>query len=231
MIHAEAILLSLPIFLFIYRHGGDNRSGKTFLMAFYGWEAYNEGRTVYCNCPPELPGKKKEHVLNFPHIDAQPDSLFERDLYNCCVIIDQAEEFMDAFDAPKGGARDLSYFAYQATKKDVAFHFDTVRHMNILNRVRENAHFFITTKRIPPNPDLPLLAIVVHVRSRYRMNNPVTFVIRDPWRLYPIYNHGVIIPPPKLVEKILRRNQPIPAMAQSTLPIEPVRPLEPKWSW
>jgi len=192
----------------IYRHGGDNRSGKTFLMALYAWEAYNQGRTVYCNCPPLLPGKAKEHVLNFPHVDAQPAELFEKDLYNCCVITDQAEEFMDAFDAPKYSARDLSYFGYQVTKRDVDWHFDTVRHLNILNRIRANAHFFITTKRIPPNPKLPLLAILVIVRARNRMDNPIKFIIRQPWEYFEIYNHDVMIPPPRLVEKLLREAGP-----------------------
>jgi hypothetical protein len=192
----------------IYRHGGDNRSGKTFTMALYAWEAFNLGRTVYCNCPPHIPGRPDEHVLNFPHIDAQPKDLFELDLYNCCAIIDQAEQFMDAFDAPRYSARDLSYFGYQATKRGIDLHFDTVRHMNILNRIRDNAHFFITTKRIPPNPMIPLLAIMVSVRSR---NNPVRvvrFVVREPWRYFPIYNHDVMIPPPKLVEKLLAKAGP-----------------------
>ena len=192
----------------IYRHGGDNRSGKTFVMALYAWEAYNNGQTVYANCPPDLPNRPKEHILNFPHIDAQPAELFEMNLENCCVITDQSEEFMDAFDAPRLSARDMSYFGYQVTKRGVDWHFDTVRHMNILNRVRDNSMFFITSKRIPPNPNLPLLAILLNVRTRYHMERVHRFVVREPWKYYPLYNHKVIIPPPRLVEKLLREAGP-----------------------
>jgi hypothetical protein len=80
--------------------------------------------------------------------------------------------------------------------------------MNILNRVRDNAHFFITTKRIPPNPQLPLLAILVSVRGRNNPGRIVRFVMREPWRYFPIYNHDTMILPPRLVEKLLAQAGP-----------------------
>ena len=42
----------------IYEHLGDNRSGKTFTNALFAWEAYNLGRTVYCNCGKDASGNE-----------------------------------------------------------------------------------------------------------------------------------------------------------------------------
>src|SRR6266568_5720996 len=84
----------------IYEHLGDNRSGKTFTNALFAWEAYNLGRTVYCNCGKDASGRSL-HILNFPHRHYQFEELRQMDLYECYVMSDESVEFMDAFDAPK----------------------------------------------------------------------------------------------------------------------------------
>src|SRR5947208_15648301 len=130
----------------IYEHLGDNRSGKTFTNALFAWEAYNLGRTVYCNCGQDASGRSL-HILNFPHRHYNFEDLRQMDLYECYVMSDESVEFMDAFDAPKRMMREIGYFGYQATKRGVDWHYDAVRHKNIYNRVRLNPHYYIQSVR------------------------------------------------------------------------------------
>jgi hypothetical protein len=179
----------------IYEHLGDNRSGKTFTNALFAWEAYNLGRTVYCNCGKDTQGRSM-HILNFPHRHYQFEKLREMDLYECYVMSDESVEFMDAFDAPKRMMREIGYFGYQATKRGVDWHYDAVRHKNIYNRVRLNPHYYIQSVRYPHNPKLPIQAIKLIIVSRYSAQAKTVWM-RQPvlGTFFPIYNHVVLVPP------------------------------------
>jgi len=179
----------------IYEHLGDNRSGKTFTNALFAWEAYNLGRTVYCNCGKDARGRSL-HILNFPHRHYQFEELRQMDLYECYVMSDESVEFMDAFDAPKRMMREIGYFGYQATKRGVDWHYDAVRHKNIYNRVRLNPHYYIQSVRYPHNPKLPVQAIKLIIISRYS-SQAKTLWMRQPTlgRFFPIFFFVVLVPP------------------------------------
>ena len=95
-------------------------------MALFAWEAYNKGKTVYCNCRETVDGRVV-HILNFPHEHYQFEELRQMELYNCYLMADEALEFLDAFDAPKKAMREISYFTGQAKKRGVDLHLDTIR--------------------------------------------------------------------------------------------------------
>lgn len=156
----------------IFEHTGPNRSGKTMLSAIEAWIAFNMGLDVYCNCPTNPFTEEIEHILNFPHYDYVPGELFHLGLKSCYVMTDQAEQFMDA-TAPTKAVRNLGYFNYQAKKRNLAWHFDTVRHKNIYNRIRLNPDWIIYTRRYPRDWREPVQAIRLeitqdeHVRVRW----------------------------------------------------------------
>jgi len=175
----------------IFEHIGDNRSGKTATMAIFAYVAHKNGQTVYCNCPDD------EHILNFPHQDIDPYQMLERDLFNSYVMTDQAEQALDARRAMKTEMLETSYFGYQATKRLVDWHYDTVRHKNIDPRIRLNPHFYIKTVRIPKNPNEQLKAIKILSQSRYSTKTKTHYII-NPERFYKIYNHLVMIRPKKV---------------------------------
>lgn len=175
----------------IFEHVADNRSGKTFLMAFFAWLAYLEGKTVLCNCQKDAtkPGGY-DCILNFPHFHYHPRDLFNMNLFNTYIMTDQAEQFFDARLAQKTEIRKIGYWEKQVMKSNDEFHFDTTRHKDIEYRIRFNPTFLIRTERIPKDPEEPLQAIRMLTQSRYADNQHIVKgYFLNPSVFFPIYNH------------------------------------------
>jgi hypothetical protein len=175
----------------IYEHVGPNRSGKTMLSAIEAWVAYNRGLQVYCNCSENPFTGKTEHILNFPHTDYVPGDLMQMGLRGVYVMTDQAEQFMDA-TAPTKAVRQMGYFNYQAKKRWIAWHYDTVRHKNIYNRVRLNPDWIIYTRRYPHDWRKPLVAIRLEITQDE--NTRVRWIL-NPERFFPLYNDVAMVRP------------------------------------
>jgi len=177
----------------IFEHCGPNRSGKTMLSATEAWLAYLAGLDVWCNCPTNPFTGEVEHILNFPHFDYWPTELFDLGLKRCYVMVDQAEQFMDAQGATKE-VRNLGNWAYQAKKRTLAFHYDTVRHKNIYNRIRLNPDWIIYTKRHPSNWKEPIQAVELEITQD---ENSRTRYIVDPIgkNITKLYNDVVMVRP------------------------------------
>lgn len=179
----------------LFEHYGDNRSGKTLLNAFFAWVAYNRGQEVFCNCPFNYMNGHYNCILNFPHTHIGTGQFFDRELYNCYIMTDQGETSgMDSFNANTKEAKETVYFGLQATKLGVDWHYDTVRHKSILNRVRLNAHFYIHTLRIPPDPRERLQAIKIKIMDRYSDKEKTWYMIK-PQLFFPLFNSEVLIRP------------------------------------
>jgi hypothetical protein len=82
---------------------------------------------------------------------------------------------------------ELSYFNRQATKRNVDWHYDAVRHEDIDPRVRTNPHFRITTVRVPKDPRRPLIAIRMYVENRYT-SSIKRILLTHLEDFFPIYN-------------------------------------------
>jgi hypothetical protein len=184
----------------LFEHWGDNRSGKSALNAFFAWLAYLHGQTVYCNCPQHPFTEQYNCILNFPHKHLNmKDIAYETELFDCYIMTDQGETAgLDALNFNSKEVKEAGYFGYQATKAGVDWHWDSVRHKNIVNRLRFNIHFQIHTIRYPPDPRKPLQAIKVSIKSRYSPV-PKSFYILKPDVLYPLYNSEVIVRPTRKV--------------------------------
>lgn len=178
----------------IHEHVGDNRSGKTFVNALFAWEAYNQGRKIYFNCPEVESPTGFECIINFPHSHVDMDRIQQYDLVNCYVGTDESVEDMDSRRSMKNTVREIGFFGYQATKRGVDWHYDAVRHKNIDPRIRLNPHYIIESFRIPRNPKLPLLAIKLEIQYRYAPGVKRTLWFHRPQEYYPIYNHFVRVP-------------------------------------
>ena len=187
------MLRSVSRIIFLHLH--ENRNGGTFGMALFAWEAYNKGKTVYCNCQETVDGRVV-HILNFPHEHYRFDELRQMELFNCYLMADEALEFLDAFDAPKKAMREISYFTGQAKKRGVDLHLDTIRIKNIYNRVRLNVDGWIETFRYPRNILLPVQAIRFEVTPRYGRVRKFTIAQPMLGRLLKIYNHLAQVTPP-----------------------------------
>lgn len=135
-------------------------------------------------------------ILNFPHTHYDVEEIRDLDLFDCYVMTDESVEFMDARRSMKKGTMEMSYFGYQATKRNVDWHFDAVRAKNIDPRIRLNPHFWIETMRLPHDPRIPLMAVKMIITPRYG-NKTRTIYLTEPWKYYPIYNHIVLVPPPE----------------------------------
>jgi hypothetical protein len=175
--------------------GQQNRIGKTFTMAYGGYLAYEAGMDVWCNCPTNPRTGEQDHILNYPHYDFNPYDLLEEDLWNVYLMIDQAEQVMDA-TAASAAVRNLGNWTYQAKKRGIAFRFDTPRHKNIYNRVRLNPDAWIYPERIPGNWRLPLKAIRLIV-DHAELNRRFFVRINNPSDYFPIYNDKVMLRPPE----------------------------------
>lgn len=186
----------------VFESDAPNRTGKSFNQAVGGWFAFNEGKTVYCNCPTNPVTNKIEHILNYPHVDYDPYELINSDLYGAYIITDQAEQVMDARVCQKKDIRNLGYFSYQAKKRGLSWHYDTVRHKNIDPRIRLNPDYILYLYRIPKNWREPLQTIRIRLtwdggEAWLRFPNPQQF-FGDPKRgIPPIYNDKVMLRPLK----------------------------------
>lgn len=172
-----------------------NRIGKTFTMAYGGYLAEEAGMDVWCNCPTNPRTQQVEHILNFPHYDFDPYELINEDLWNIYLMIDQAEQVMDA-TAATAAVKNLGNFVYQARKRNIAFRFDTPRHKNIFNRVRLNIDAWIYPERIPANWKLPLKAIRLII-DHAELNRRFFLRINNPQDYFAIYNDKVMLRPPE----------------------------------
>ena len=176
----------------IHEHLGDNRSGKSYLEALGAWEAYNQGKDVYVNCPEDPHDPTGYNcILNFPHYHIDLDKMRDQNLFNCYLMTDESVEFMDARRAASNSVREIGLFGYQATKRGVDWHYDAVRHKNIDPRIRLNPHYIHESFRIPKDPRQPLVSI--RVQSTYRYGGRRTWYVLKPWLFYPIYNHIVLV--------------------------------------
>ena len=184
----------------IMQHEAPNRSGKTFIHALGGWYAYNAGKRVLCNCPTDPESGKIQHILNYPHIDYDPYRLIYSNLFDDYVIIDEAGQVMDARVCSKKDVRQLGYFIYQAKKRGLSLHYDTIRHKNIDPRIRLNPDFILLLERVPKNWRLPLRAIKIQIEHSEGISNAI---IRNPQIYFgdpakgipPIYNDKVMLRP------------------------------------
>jgi len=179
----------------IFQHVGPNRSGKSMTMAIEAWKAYRRGIEVYANCSTNPFTGQVEHILNFPHTDYVPGELMQLGLRSVYVMTDQAEQFMDA-TAPTKAVRQMGYFGYQAKKRLLAWHYDTVRAKNIYNRVRLNPDWIIYSKRYPHDWKKPLQAIRLELTTDERGDGNVQSRVRwvhHPERFYPLYNDVAMV--------------------------------------
>lgn len=186
--------------LMLFEHTGDNRSGKTFLMALWGFFDWLRGQRVYANCRKDIqyPGGY-DCFLNYPHWHYTPTQLYYMpEIYKCTVITDESLQELDARLAAKVEIREIGYFGRQATKAGVDWHWDAFEHTDIEKRIRKSWHYQIQTTRLPRDPNLPLIAIRVEWRSRYEarfhktyfpnldMNVPIN-------AFFPVYNDKATI--------------------------------------
>ncbi len=184
----------------LFEHVGDNRSGKTFLMALWGFFDWRRGQRVYANCRPDKSfDGGYDCFLNYPHFHYTPAQLYYMpELFNCTVITDEAAEYMDARKASADEVLEIGYFGKQATKQDTDWHWDTVYHDEIEKRIRRKWHYQIQTTRIPRDPNKPLLAIRVEARSRYNATFRRAYFPNPNWNIpistfYDIYNDKATI--------------------------------------
>lgn len=179
----------------LFEHWGDNRSFKTGGNALFAWLAYCQGRTVYFNCPISPFTGKYNCILNFPHEHVDRIDTRQPELQNCYLGTDQGETSgLDSLMTITKDARDAMYFGLQATKRDVDWHFDTVRHKSIVNKLRLAVHFYIQSIRYPSDPRKPLMAVKLRIKNRYSPI-PKTVWILQPWKLFPLWNTEVLIHP------------------------------------
>lgn len=177
-------------------YGLQNRNGKSLVMAIGAYYAEEQGMDVYCNCPISPLTEQPDHILNIPHYDYDPYGILDEDLRDCYVMTDQGEQVMDARVCARKEVRNLTYFAYQAKKRGIAWRYDTPRHKNIDPRIRRGGvpDAWIYPERIPPNWHEPLQKIRLIVdlavpdrRFILKINNPSDY--------FPIYNSDVMLRP------------------------------------
>jgi len=115
------------------------------------------------------------------------------------IMTDQAEQILDA-TSPTKAVRNLGYFGYQAKKRRLSWHYDTVRIKNIYNRVRFNPDFTVETERVPREWREPLQAIKVRIWATDEGHKDTVFYLapRDWEPFFRLYNTGVMLTPPEL---------------------------------
>jgi len=168
-------------------HRAGNRAGKTFGLALFAWESYNQGRPVFCNCP-KLSIGVYDCLLNFPHKHLDPPDYYRADLFDCYLMTDEAADPLDARRAMTKARGDLTSFARQVKKREIHWHYDTIRPGDIEPRVRENPDYIIESFRYPKEIFRPLQALRFVITSRYSSVQK-TIWITEPWKWYPVYNH------------------------------------------
>lgn len=171
---------------------GHNRSGKTLYNAKEAWEAYLEGKKVYCNCPIDPNTKEYDCILLFPHYHYTPSELFQLNLFDVFVMTDEGGIFMDSA-ARTQAVRDLYKWGYQVKKRGIKWNYDTVRAKNIEYRVRSNPDMWIVTQRIPKDWHKPLSGIRVSMTNVNGVTKKA--VIRQPERYFKLYRHDVLVQP------------------------------------
>lgn len=184
----------------LFEHTGDNRSGKTYLMALWGFFDWLNGRRVYANCSRDARFPNGyDCILNYPHWHYTPSQLYWMpELYKVTVITDEALEPLESRRSGRQEILEIGYFGKQATKAGVDWHWDTVEHTDIEKRIRKLWHYQIKTTRIPRDPNRPLIAIRLEWRSRYEARFHRTYFPNPKLGLpvgffYPIYNDEATI--------------------------------------
>ncbi len=177
----------------LFEHVGDNRSGKTFLMAMWAFFDWLRGVKVYANCRTDskFPGGY-DCFINYPHYHYDPEfgMPYEPDT---TVITDESLRTLESRRAGKEAILEKGYWAREATKAGQDWHWDAFDHTEIEKRVRRSWHYQIKTTRIPHDPDEPLAAIRVEARSRYSAKWRKGYFPNPDWNLpvsffFPVYN-------------------------------------------
>lgn len=171
---------------------GANRSGKTLFNAKEGWEVYLAGKKVYCNCPKDPNTGEYDCIILYTHYHYDPRELFQLNLYDCFVLMDESGNFMDSA-ARTQMVRDLYKWGYQVKKRGIKWNYDTVRGKNIEYRVRSNPDFWVQTIRSPKDWHKPLSAVKIKVTNVNGVTRRAT--IRQPERYFKLYNHTVLVQP------------------------------------
>jgi len=157
---------------------------------------------IYCNCPIDELGEY-HHILNFPHKHISPSEFWDyrKNLFNTFIMTDEGitNEGMDSRKIDQA-VLETSYFGYQATKIGCDWHFDTVRHKNLGNRVRLNAHWYIHSFRYPPDPRQALKAVRLVFTARDSPYTKTRYILH-PERFFPLWNSVVVVTPKR--ERIL----------------------------
>ncbi len=157
---------------------------------------------IYCNCPKDEYGEY-HHILNFPHQHISPKEFWDyrRNLFNTYIMTDESitQSGLDARTIDNT-VLETSYFGYQATKIGCDWHFDTVRHKNLGNRVRLNAHWYIHSIRYPPDPRLSLKGVKLIFTARDQPYSKTRYILH-PERFFQLWNSVVVVSPKR--ERVL----------------------------
>lgn len=178
----------------IWEHFGQNRSGKSLLMAVFAWLAYLAGMDVYANCPTDPKTGGLDHILNFAHYCINAADLFSLNLYGVFVLIDEGAQRLDSYRSTSTEVRDLGHWGYQVRKRKIIWHYDTVLHGNVEKRVRRNPDYYVETVRVPRDYHQPLQAVKIVFTENITGQETVRFLL-EPWRFFPVYNHEAMVRP------------------------------------
>lgn len=114
---------------------GEQNSGKTLSMSYYGYEYYKKGFEVYANYNLSYEHKKltktviEEYTKNTQQFN------------KCVFMIDELYLFLDSRNFSKGINKILSYFLLQTSKRSVHL-FGTAQYFNTIEkRFRDNTNF------------------------------------------------------------------------------------------
>lgn len=157
---------------------------------------------IYFNCPTDEIGTY-HHIINFPHRHISPSEFWDyrKNLFNAFIGTDEGitQSGLDARTI-NDAVLETSYFGYQATKIGCDWHYDTVRHKNLSNRVRLNAHWFIHSFRYPPDPRLPLKGVKLEFQPRDSGFSKTRYILH-PERFYPLWNTVVVVTPKQVIPR------------------------------
>jgi hypothetical protein len=137
---------------------GEQNSGKTLSMSYYGHEYHKRGFEIYAN-----------YDLSYPHTKLTKEVIEtytkNKQHFNKCVfMIDELYLFLDSRNFSRGINKVLSYFLLQTSKRNVHL-FGTAQYLNTIEkRFRENAGFQCFCMRVLKYKD----GTTVEVKDRLR---------------------------------------------------------------